>query len=100
MHINNIEIGDVTYNNGNKSTVIDICPNTVSIEWSIESIPNFDKTFHTLKDLNKTMKILSVTGDTKNDEVVSEINKEINELFLKYRKHLRVNYPLEYNKFK
>ena len=28
------------------------------------------------------MKILSVTGDTKNDEVVSEINKEINNYFL------------------
>jgi hypothetical protein len=100
MDINKFKLGDVNYHNGKKSTVTDICSSTGAIEWTIEDIPNFDRTFHTLKDLNNIMSILAVTGDTKNDVVVSEINTEIDGIFRKYRKHLRTNYPLEYNKFK
>jgi len=95
-----IKVGDVNYHNGKKSTVTNIHSNTGCIEWEIEDIPNFDNTFHTLKELNNEMQILSVTGDTKYDKVVSEINGEIDTLFKKYRKHLRLNYPLEYEKFK
>ena len=49
-----LEVGDVEYSKGTKSTVTDIDPETGRITWDIEQTPDFTSVFKNLKTLNKS----------------------------------------------
>ena len=93
-----INVGDVDYSDGTKSTVTDIDPETGAISWSIEAVPAFDSTFKKFAQLKDFLQKLSV--DKKEDPKFREISKKINNDFNEFRSHLRTNYPVEYAKFK
>ena len=44
-----LEVGDVDYNKGTKSTVTDIDPETGRITWDIQEVPDFESVFRNLK---------------------------------------------------
>ncbi len=62
-----VEVGDIKVDNGVKSTVTDIDPNTGSISWDVDYIPNIDKLVEDAMELVKTAKgVYQKTKDIKN----------------------------------
>ena len=92
------EVGDVKTQKGRKSTVTDVDPKTGGITWSIEDIAAFDTVFKNFNKLRQLLKKLEVTGDAREDTVIDTISDDVNDLFNKFRTHLRRNYPEQYKK--
>ena len=89
-------VGDVKINNGTKSTITAIDPETGAISWDIKSIPNISKLVDDVNDLTKTAKEVAVK--TKEDSKFLDIYEKSKELRNIIRTHVRNQYPEEYKK--
>jgi len=92
------EIGDVEITKGRKSTVTGVDPQTGGITWSIEDIAAFDTVYKTFDKLRELLRTLETTGDAKEDTVIDTISDEAQDLFNKFRTHIRRTYPDAYEK--
>ena len=95
-----IEVGDVTYNKGTKSTVTSIDPETGAISWSVEDVPDFTSVFKTLKQTRDFISTLSKNKEVRGDSKIQDIQKQISNAFNDLRTHVRTNYPEEYAQIK
>ena len=93
-----IEVGDTDVQNGKKSTVTSIDPETGAITWSLSTIPEMDTTFKKFAQLRDYLKKLA--NDKKDDPKFRDISKRVMDSFNDFRTHLRKNYPDEYRNFK
>ncbi len=98
--LSELEIGDVTYDKGTKSTVSSIDPETGGITWDIEDIPDFESVFRNLKKTKDFMDTLSKSKDLRGDSTIQKIQQEITNSFNELRTHVRKNYPDEYARIK
>ena len=92
------KVGDTKTQKGKKSTVTDIDPVTGTVTWSVEGVAAFDTVFTNFNKLRQLLKTLEVTGDAKDDTTIDSISDNVNDLFNKFRTHLRRNYPDQYKK--
>jgi uncharacterized protein YdhG (YjbR/CyaY superfamily) len=95
-----LEVGDVEYNKGTKSTVTDIDPETGRITWDIQEVPDFESVFRNLKKAKEFMDKLSRNKEFRQDQVIQKIQQEIAKSFNELRTHVRKNYPEEYSRIK
>lgn len=95
-----LEVGDVEYNKGTKSTVTDIDPETGRITWDIQEVPDFDSVFRNLKKAKEFMDKLSRNKEFRQDSVMQQIQKDLTKSFNELRTHVRKNYPEEYARIK
>ena len=93
---NKQEIGKVSYGQGTKFTVTNINPETGSVKWKVEYLPNFDKLFEAVTELVDVAKGVYVKA--KDDKVFREIFDASKLLRNKIRTHLRNEYPDEYRR--
>ena len=93
-----IEVGDTDVQNGKKSTVTSIDPETGAITWDISTVPEMDTTFKKFAQLRDYLKKLA--NDKKDDPKFRDISKRVMDIFNDFRTHLRKNYPDEYRNFK
>jgi hypothetical protein len=91
-----IEVGDIEFDNGTKSTVTNINPETGAISWDIDYIPNIDKLVGDSIDLVNTAK--GVYQKAKNDKKFLDIYEQARQLRNVIRTHVRNNYPEDYKK--
>ena len=92
------EVGDVETQKGRKSTVTDVDPKTGGVTWSVEDVAAFDTVFNNFNKLRQLLKTLEATGDAKEDTTIDSISDDVNDLFNKFRTHIRRNYPEQYKK--
>ena len=95
-----LEIGDVEYSKGTKSTVTDIDPETGRITWDIENTPDFTSVFRNLKKSKEFMDSLVRNKDTRSDSTMLKLQQELTKIFNELRTHVRKNYPEEYARIK
>jgi len=95
-----LEVGDVDYNKGTKSTVTDIDPETGRITWDIQEVPDFESVFRNLKKAKEFMDKLSKTKDVRQDSVMQKIQQQLTTTFNELRTHVRKNYPEDYARIK
>lgn len=95
-----LEIGDVEYNKGTKSTVTDIDPETGRITWSIEETPDFSSVFKNLKKAKEFMDALARNKEIRSDSTMLKIQQDLTKTFNELRTHVRKNYPEEYARIK
>jgi len=95
-----LEVGDVEYNRGTKSTVTDIDPETGRITWDIEQTPDFTSVFKNLKTTKEFLDSLVKTKDVRSDSTMLKLQQELTKTFNELRTHVRKNYPEEYAKIK
>jgi hypothetical protein len=95
-----LEIGDVEYSKGTKSTVTDIDPETGRITWDIEDTPDFTSVFRNLKKSKEFMDSLVRNKDTRSDSTMLKLQQELTKIFNELRTHVRKNYPEEYARIK
>ncbi len=91
-----IEVGDIEFDKGTKSTVTDIDPETGAVSWDIDYIPNIDKLVEDSIDLVNTAK--GVYQKAKDDKKFLDIYEQARQLRNVIRTHVRNNYPEDYNK--
>ena len=95
-----LEIGDVEYSKGTKSTVTDIDPETGRITWDIEDTPDFTSVFRNLKKSKEFMDSLVRNKDIRSDSTMLKLQQELTKIFNELRTHVRKNYPEEYARIK
>ena len=95
-----LEVGDITYNKGSKSTVTDIDPETGAITWDIQDIPDFETVFKHLNQAKEFMDSLAKNKDVRGDSTMLKIQQDITKTFNELRTHVRKNYPEEYARIK
>ena len=91
-----IEVGDIEFDNGTKSTVTNIDPETGAISWDIDYIPNIDKLVEDSMKLASTAK--GVYQKAKDDKKFLDIYEQAKQLRNIIRTHVRNNYPEDYKK--
>jgi len=91
-----IEVGDIEFDNGTKSTVTNIDPETGAISWDIDYIPNIDKLVEDSMKLASTAK--GVYQKAKDDKKFLDIYEQAKQLRNVIRTHVRNNYPEDYKK--
>ena len=91
-----IEVGDIEFDNGTKSTVTNIDPETGAVSWDIDYIPNIDKLVEDSIDLVNTAK--GVYQKAKDDKKFLDIYEQARQLRNVIRTHVRNNYPEDYKK--
>ena len=95
-----LEIGDVEYSKGTKSTVTDIDPETGRITWDIEDTPDFTSVFRNLKKSKEFMDSLVRNKALRSDSIMLKLQQELTKIFNELRTHVRKNYPEEYARIK
>jgi hypothetical protein len=95
-----LEIGDVEYSKGTKSTVTDIDPETGRITWDIEDTPDFTSVVRNLKKSKEFMDSLVRNKDIRTDSTMLKLQQELTKIFNELRTHVRKNYPEEYARIK
>lgn len=95
-----LEIGDVEYSKGTKSTVTDIDPETGRITWDIEDTPDFNSVVRNLKKSKEFMDSLVRNKDIRTDSTMLKLQQELTKIFNELRTHVRKNYPEEYARIK
>ena len=91
-----LELGDIKIDNGVKSVVTNVDPNTGAISWSIEYIPNLTKLVEDSMELANTAK--GVYQKAKDDKKFLDIYEQAKQLRNVIRTHVRNNYPEDYKK--
>ena len=92
------EVGDVEIARGKKSTVTDVDPLTGAVTWEVENIAAFESIYKTFDKLRGLLKTLEREGEAKDDTTVDSISSETNDLFNKFRTHVRKTYPEAYKR--
>ena len=95
-----LEVGDVEYNKGTKSTVTDIDPETGRITWDIEDIPDFTSVFRNLKKSKEFLDSLVRNKAVRSDSTMLKLQQELTKTFNELRTHVRKYYPEEYARIK
>jgi len=95
-----LEIGDVEYGKGTKSTVTDIDPETGKITWSIEDTPDFSSVFKNLKKAKEFTDALVRNKEIRGDSTMLKIQQDLTKTFNELRTHVRKNYPEDYARIK
>ena len=95
-----LEVGDVEYGKGTKSTVTDIDPETGRITWDIEDTPDFTSVFRNLKKSKEFMDSLVRNKALRSDSTMLKLQQELTKIFNELRTHVRKNYPEEYARIK
>ena len=90
------EVGDTKVTGGVKSVVTDIDPETGSISWSVDYIPNLTKLVEDSMELANTAK--GVYQKSKDDKKFLDIYEQAKNLRNTIRTHVRNNYPEDYKK--
>ena len=93
-----IKVGDTETNNGRKSTVTDVDPETGAITWSLEDVADFENAHNALVKAKKYLDSLIASPEAKGDFQLRTIAKEVRDAYNQYRVHLRKNYPEEFKK--
>ena len=93
-----VKVGDTETNNGRKSTVTDIDPETGAITWSLEDVADFENAHNALVKAKKYLDSLIASPEAKGDFQLRTIAKEVRDAYNQYRVHLRKNYPEEFKK--
>jgi hypothetical protein len=93
-NLKEIEVGDVKLSSLSRDTVTDIDPNTGTISWDVDYIPNLDKLLDDSAELVQTAK--GVYTKEKNDSKFADIYQQSKSLRNVIRTHVRNNYPEEY----
>ena len=88
-------VGDTDIRGGVKSTITDLDPETGAVTWDIKNVPAIDSTFKEFKELKTFMTKLA--RDTE-DTVIDDLADQINDIFNKYRTHIRKKYPKSYKR--
>ena len=96
--IKEINVGDVEYSKGKKSTVTDIDPETGAITWSFEDAPDFESVFKYLKKAKEFTDVLAKQKNINKDEDIQDLQKGLTYLLNNFRTHIRNEYPNEYNR--
>lgn len=91
-----IEVGDVKVNDGVKTAVTGIDPETGAISWSVDYIPNLSKLVEDATELVDTAK--GVYQKAKDDKKFLDIYEQARQLRNTIRTHVRNNYPEDYKK--
>jgi len=91
-----IEVGDVKVNDGVKTAVTGIDPQTGAISWSVDYIPNLSKLVEDATELVDTAK--GVYQKAKDDKKFLDIYEQAKDLRNVIRTHVRNNYPEDYKK--
>lgn len=91
-----IEVGDVKVNDGVKTAVTGIDPETGAISWSVDYIPNLSKLVEDATELVDTAK--GVYQKAKDDKKFLDIYEQAKDLRNVIRTHVRNNYPEDYKK--
>jgi hypothetical protein len=94
------EVGDVEYSKGIKSTITNIDPETGSITWGVEEIPDFSSVFKNLMKAKEFMDVLSKNKDIRQDSKMQILQQNLTKIFNELRTHIRNNYPEEYRRIK
>jgi hypothetical protein len=94
------EVGDVEYSKGIKSTITNIDPETGSITWGVEEIPDFSSVFKNLMKAKEFMDVLSKNKDIRQDSKMQILQQNLTKIFNELRTHIRNNYPEEYKRIK
>ena len=89
-------VGDVKVDNGTKSTITNIDPDTGAISWDIDYVPNIDKLVEDVDELTATAK--KVYQKAKDDKKFLDIYEQARSLRNVIRTHVRNNYPDDYKK--
>jgi len=90
------DVGDTKVTGGVKSVVTDIDPETGSISWSVDYIPNLTKLVEDSMELANTAK--GVYQKSKDDKKFLDIYEQAKNLRNTIRTHVRNNYPEDYKK--
>jgi hypothetical protein len=98
--IKEINIGDITQQDGVKSTVTNIDPETGSITWDIEYKEDINKIIEDFQILKKDFKNILSNSKFKKDQNLKNIYNELSLSFNKFRTYIRNNYPNEYSNIK
>ena len=93
-----VKVGDTETNNGRKSTVTDVDPETGAITWSLEDVADFENAHNALIKAKKYLDSLIASPEAKGDFQLRTIAKEVRDAYNQYRVHLRKNYPEEFKK--
>jgi hypothetical protein len=93
-----VKVGDTETNNGRKSTVTDVDPETGAITWSLEDVADFENAHNALVKAKKYLDSLITSPEAKGDFQLRTIAKEVRDTYNQYRVHLRKNYPEEFKK--
>jgi hypothetical protein len=88
-------VGDTDIRGGVKSTITDLDPETGAVTWDIKNVPAIDSTFKEFKELRRF--ITQLARDTE-DTVIDDLADQINNIFNKYRTHIRKKYPKSYKR--
>ena len=90
------KVGQTKVDDGIKSTITDINPETGAVKWDIEYLPNYEKLIEASTDLVDTAKGVYVKA--KNDKVFRDIFEDSKKLRNKIRTHIRNEYPDDYKR--
>ena len=98
FRLKEVKVGDTETNNGRKSTVTDVDPETGAITWSLEDVADFENAHNALVKAKKYLDSLIASPEPKGDFQLRTIAKEVRDAYNQYRVHLRKNYPEEFKK--
>jgi hypothetical protein len=98
FRLKEVKVGDTETNNGRKSTVTDVDPETGAITWSLEDVADFENAHNALVKAKKYLDSLIASPEAKGDFQLRTIAKEVRDAYNQYRVHLRKNYPEEFKK--
>ena len=88
-------VGDTETKGGIKTTITDLDPETGAVTWDVKNVPAIDSTFKEFKELRRF--ITQLARDTE-DTVIDDLSDQINNIFNKYRTHIRKKYPKSYKR--
>jgi len=88
-------VGDTETKGGIKTTITDLDPETGAVTWDVKNVPAIDSTFKEFKELRRF--ITQLARDTE-DTVIDDLADQINNIFNKYRTHIRKKYPKSYKR--
>ena len=98
FRLKEVKVGDTETNNGRKSTVTDVDPETGAITWSLEDVADFENAYNALFKAKNFLDNLISSPEAKGDFQLRTIAKEVRGAHNQYRNHLRKNYPEEFKK--
>ncbi len=92
------EKGEIDVEGGAKTTVSDVDPQTGTVTFDVEYLPDFEKLFDDFAAVLKSSR--DIAKETKEDPKFEEFFIEIRKLRNAVRTHLRNEYPKEYRQIK
>jgi len=93
-----IDLGDISVNNGVKTKVVSKDPETKTVEWDVKynvdlgnPIKKFNEALDSLKDISR---------QHRDDSFLRDIIESVKSIKNDYRAHVRTEYPADYDELK